>query len=113
MAYILIVDDDIDIITASSLGLKAAGHEVSYELDIESAEKSMHARKPDLIILDVMFPESDLYNLYKYSDLDSHTLDVLINYYDGSLIKLPTKKEWKTCLMVTLVYYLKNMKKLI
>ncbi|MBT4482242.1 MAG: response regulator [Candidatus Latescibacteria bacterium] len=59
MAYILVVDDDIELATATSIALEAAGHEVSYELEIEKAEKSMHARKPDLIVLDVMFPESD------------------------------------------------------
>ena len=59
MAYILVVDDDIELATATSIALNDAGHEVSYELDIDSAEKSMHARKPDLIVLDVMFPESN------------------------------------------------------
>ena len=58
MAYILVVDDDIELVTAVSIALGDAGHEVSYELTIESAEKSMYARKPDLIVLDVMFPES-------------------------------------------------------
>ena len=38
--------------------LSAAGHEVSVELDTKSAVASMEGRRPDLAILDVMFPEN-------------------------------------------------------
>ena len=59
MSYVLVVDDDKDFVRASSMALSRAGHEVSVKMDIESAKKSMHERKPDLVVLDVMFPESD------------------------------------------------------
>ena len=59
MNYVLVVDDDKDFARATSMTLRSAGYEVSVELDIESAKKSMHERKPDLVVLDVMFPESD------------------------------------------------------
>ena len=59
MAYLMIVDDDEDFANAAATVLRQAGHEVRVELDIGEAVKSMEERKPDLAILDVMFPEDD------------------------------------------------------
>ena len=58
MAYLLIVDDDEDFATATAAMLQTDGHEVKIELDIKNAEKSIIEKRPDLIILDVMFPEN-------------------------------------------------------
>lgn len=58
MAYLLIVDDDEDFAEASAIVLRNDGHEVKIELDIKSGEKTIHEKHPDLLILDVMFPES-------------------------------------------------------
>lgn len=57
MAYLMIVEDDEDFATAAAIVLRAAGHEVHVELRPESALKKMVDRRPDLVILDVMFPE--------------------------------------------------------
>lgn len=58
MAYVLIVDDDQDFADAAANVLRDAGYEVAIELDTESATKSMEQKRPDLVILDVMFPEN-------------------------------------------------------
>ena len=58
MAYVLVVDDDQDFADAAANVLRDIGHEVAIELDTESATKSMEERRPDLIVLDVMFPEN-------------------------------------------------------
>ena len=57
MADIMIIDDDRDFAAATATVLEAAGHEVDIKTDIADAERRMLARKPDLAILDVMFPE--------------------------------------------------------
>ncbi len=57
MSYVLIVDDDGDFANAAATVLRGAGHEVGIELDTKSAVRTMERRPPDLVILDVMFPE--------------------------------------------------------
>ena len=56
MGYILIIDDDLDLADATAAVLKSDGHEVGIQGDIESAFESFKNRRPDLVILDVMFP---------------------------------------------------------
>jgi len=57
MAHVMIVDDDEDFAVAAAEALRVAGHEVEIELKIGSAVESMEERQPDLVILDVMFPQ--------------------------------------------------------
>lgn len=57
MAYVMIVDDDVDFATAAAMVLQNSGHEVCIEPDPKLAVASMEGRRPDLVVLDVMFPE--------------------------------------------------------
>lgn len=57
MSYLLIVDDDEDFASAVATVLRSGGHEVRAELDLSAAFRSMTDRRPDLVVLDVMFPE--------------------------------------------------------
>ena len=57
MAYLLIVDDDEAFVAAAAKVLKSAGFEVEVEIDAGAALARMKGRGPDLVILDVMFPE--------------------------------------------------------
>ncbi|KPL25416.1 MAG: hypothetical protein AMJ75_00770 [Phycisphaerae bacterium SM1_79] len=57
MAYLLIVDDDEDFASTAATVLRKDGHDVQIELDTDDAAQSMESKPPDLLILDVMFPE--------------------------------------------------------
>jgi DNA-binding response OmpR family regulator len=57
MAYVMIVDDDQDFAETIALVIQNEGHEVQLKFDPESAFESMQDRTPDLVLLDVMFPE--------------------------------------------------------
>lgn len=59
MALIAVIDDDPDIVEASSLVLKSNGHEVITASNPDSGYKIVTEEKPDLIILDVMMDEPD------------------------------------------------------
>jgi CheY-like chemotaxis protein len=59
MAYLLIVDDDTTFAGAVSTVLESRGHETAVETDPEKAIERISARRPDAIVLDVMFPEND------------------------------------------------------
>jgi DNA-binding response OmpR family regulator len=59
MALIAIIDDDPDILDASSLVLTAKGYEVITATNPDDGYKIVKEYKPDLIILDVMMNEPD------------------------------------------------------
>ena len=59
MALIAIIDDDPDIIEASSLVLTSKGYEVIAASNPDDGYTIVKEKNPDLIILDVMMDEPD------------------------------------------------------
>lgn len=58
MAKILIVDDDLDIIDSLKMILEANGHQTLVKTDTADLVASVMQTSPDLIILDIIFPEN-------------------------------------------------------
>lgn len=57
MAKVLIIDDDQDIIDSLTLVLESNGYEVHAKPDVEEVVQAVMDANPDVIILDIMFPE--------------------------------------------------------
>jgi CheY-like chemotaxis protein len=58
MPYILIIDDDEEFSGAIAVVLQSEGYEVDQESDPAAVLPRIAARRPDAVVLDVMFPES-------------------------------------------------------
>jgi CheY-like chemotaxis protein len=59
MARVLVIDDDKDIATTTSMHLEAGKHQVEIELNENNALTHIEKMKPDCLVLDVMFPGND------------------------------------------------------
>ena len=59
MTLIVVIDDDPDILDASSLVLKSKGYNVITTTNPNDGYKLIKEKKPNLIILDVMMDEPD------------------------------------------------------
>lgn len=57
MAKVLIIDDDQDIIDSLTLVLESNGYQVATKPDVEDVVQAVMDVHPDVIILDIMFPE--------------------------------------------------------
>ena len=57
MANILIIDDDLDIIDSLKMVLESNDHQVSVKTDTDNLLETIRQTSPDLIILDIIFPE--------------------------------------------------------
>lgn len=58
MKKIYIIDDDRSIVEAMSIVLKSNGYDVGCQYDEKDVVKNLLAAKPDLVLLDVMFPQN-------------------------------------------------------
>ena len=63
---IAILDDEPDILDLVSLHLKKAGFRIEGFLDAESFFQFLDSKIPDLIILDLMLPDADGFEICKY-----------------------------------------------
>lgn len=65
MAQILIVDDEPTTLKLLKLNLELDGHEAFLASDGETALKRIEAERPDLVLLDVMMPVFDGWEVLK------------------------------------------------
>jgi two-component system alkaline phosphatase synthesis response regulator PhoP len=63
MSKITLVDDDVDFCEATQIFLKSQGYEVTLAYDGKEGLEKVRSEKPDLVILDVMMPEMNGYDV--------------------------------------------------
>ena len=74
--YILVVDDDPDLVETVALMLESKGCEVGKAYDGIEGEESIKERRPDLVILDIMMPRKDGYVLCAEMKASEETRDI-------------------------------------
>jgi two-component system phosphate regulon response regulator PhoB len=74
--HILVVDDEEDILELVSYNLSKAGYRVTKAVSGEEALKSARARPPDLVLLDLMLPGVDGFEVCNTLKRDPRTANV-------------------------------------
>jgi DNA-binding response OmpR family regulator len=74
--YVLIVDDDPDLVETVCMMLEDKGYEVGKAYDGVEGGEAIKERQPDLLVLDVMMPRKDGYELCSELKADSATKDI-------------------------------------
>ena len=89
MAKILVVDDDPDLVESVTMILESNNHEVIQAYGgIEGLEKAK-AEKPDAIVLDVMMPDKDGYEVCKELKGDPEYSDIPILLLTAVVSQIP------------------------
>ena len=76
MTKILVVEDEFPIADLISISLSNEGYEVDYALDGEKGANLIETGKYDLVLLDIMLPEFDGYELLEYAKV----LDIPVSF---------------------------------
>ena len=74
--YILVVDDDPDLVETVAMMLESRGFEVGRAYDGIEGEESIKERRPDLVIPDIMMPRKDGYVLCAELKANEETADI-------------------------------------
>ena len=78
MAKILIVEDQKDMVTGLVFNLEAQGYEVSAAYDGQEGLASAERDKPDLIVLDIMLPKKDGFEVCRELRRKRHDVPILM-----------------------------------
>jgi len=76
--FILVVDDDPDLVESVSMKLESKNYRVEKAYDGVEAWEKIKEEKPDLIILDVMMPRKNGYELCDELKADPKYNDIIV-----------------------------------
>jgi DNA-binding response OmpR family regulator len=74
--HIIVVDDDKEIREIVTVALKYNGFEVAAASNSQQLRRLLAAQTPDLIILDIMMPGQNGYQIFSSLRNDAHTLGI-------------------------------------
>ena len=72
-SFVLVADDDEDVLALVKAVLERSGHEVEAVRDGAAALQSVSVRRPDLAVLDVTMPRIDGLEVLRRLRADAHT----------------------------------------
>jgi DNA-binding response OmpR family regulator len=91
--YILVIDDDPDLVETVAMMLESRGFEVGRAYDGIEGEESIKERRPDLIILDIMMPRKDGYVLCAELKANKETADIPVVLLTAVGEAVPTEAD--------------------
>jgi twitching motility two-component system response regulator PilH len=92
MARVLVVDDAQEAIDFIQRALRSAGHEVSAALDATGLEQRIANEQPDVLLLDVVLPERNGFQILRALRRSEDTRELPIILVSSK--KEPTDVEW-------------------
>jgi len=75
---ILIVEDEVDILQLFAVRIEVNGYDVVTAVDGEEALEKVNSENPDLILLDLMIPKIDGYEVCRTLKFDDETKNIPI-----------------------------------
>ncbi len=78
MAHILVIDDDQSLLDMIQLMLRRAGHTSTLMNNVRDGIQHAIAEQPDLIIMDVLMPELNGYQVCRILRKEARTADIPI-----------------------------------
>jgi DNA-binding response OmpR family regulator len=95
--YVMIVDDDPDLVETVSMMLESKGFEVGKAYDGVEGEAAIKKRRPDVLILDVMMPRKNGYQLCKElkADKDTQGIPVILLTAVGEAVPTTTYTHYE------------------
>lgn len=88
MTTLLLVDDEKNIIDLAKLYLENEGYKTHAARDGQAALEAFHAYKPDLVVLDVMLPVFDGYEVCRRIRRESETPIIMLTARDTDVDKI-------------------------
>jgi len=87
MKNILIIDDEPAVIELVEAKLKTSGYETSKATNGREGLDAAAADKPDLILLDILMPEIDGFEVCRRLKADKETCDIPVIFLSGKLLE--------------------------
>lgn len=88
--HILVVDDDPDLVESVSMKLATFDYRISKAYDGQDAFEKIQQEKPDLVILDVMMPRKNGYELCNQLKTDPQYKDIPVVLLTAVADNVPT-----------------------
>lgn len=98
MAKILVVDDEPEIVVLTKIILEKEGFEVTVAKDSGECFERIKEEKPDLILLDIMMPGDDGWEVCKKIKTDEKTRDVIVAMFTVRTSDDSVEKSYKYAL---------------
>ncbi len=73
---ILVIDDEVDLVNLLAMRLEAEGYEVMSAFDGQAGLDMVREERPDLILLDVMMPIMDGYQVCRFLKFDEELKNI-------------------------------------